>query len=182
MNTENATPATSRHADLRALLLARKSQKITLSVEDQEEIKIRDEIDVEDKRIAAERGARRKLESARMLGRAKKKAGADRRVEIVDLGEEVGMFAVANPLDLVGETFQDAIRERGHATQLEVTNLVLQSMIEARLDRDAIVPLDPEESANDIRDRFEVFSFAPQSLSNVVLRLGGLVIQEKAKK
>lgn len=163
--------------DLKAERDRLKGKKIELSADEKDEAKIREEITAEEERLRKERAAKHSLDVARRLDAAKRKAGPEAVCEVVDLldadGRGPGVFVVRNPPPEVGDAFQTAIREKGRADPIDVANLVIGSMV------------DPDPNDGDkgveIRDTFDRFPFAPQSLSNVVLRLGGLKIEEKRK-
>ncbi len=157
--------------DLRARLASLKSTHVVMSPDDKEEMAIRDEIAGEEKRLEAENAEKKRLANARLLENEKRKAGPDAICELVDL-DEAGVFIVRNAPTLVGDALQEAIRENGKASGLDQVNFVIGSMVYP----------DPEVAGVDIRDRFDKFTFAATSLFNVVSRLSGLKIKERAAK
>lgn len=160
-------------AELRARLDKARGTSVKLSAEEDAEARVREEIAAEEKRIADERERKRKLDNARILDNAKRKAGPEAVVDLVDLGD-AGVYVMRNPPTLASDALQGAIRDKGRADPIDVANFVIASMVHP----------DPEEGDNGvrIRDTFDRFGFAAQSLSNVAMTLGGLKIQETRRK
>jgi hypothetical protein len=156
---------------LKDRLNALKSTSVALSAEDAEEAMLRDQIAAEEARIAEEKAKKRALENARILDAVRKRKGQGALLSLMDLGE-AGTYVVTNPPKLASEAFQEKIRDNGNATALDVINLVMSAMEYPN----------PEEKGVDVRDKFDEFAFAAQSLSAEVLRLGGLKIDQSKSK
>lgn len=159
--------------DLKAKLAALKSTNVVMTDDETEELKFIRDIEAEESRISAEKSRKRAVECSRILEAARRKMPADQQqlIELVDL-DAAGIFVMRPPSPQASDAFQDAIKDKGSASSLDQTNFVLASMVHP----------DPAVLGVDIRDTFDRFTFAPQSLVNVALRLGGLKIEMRAKK
>lgn len=159
--------------DLKSKLASLKSTSVFLSSEEEEELKLLRDVEAEESRIAAEKARKRAVECSRILEAARRKMPADQQqlIELIDL-DQAGVFVMRPPSPQASDAFQDAIKDKGSASSLDQANFVLACMVYP----------DPAVLGTDVRETFDRFTFAPQTLVNVALRLGGLKVEMRQKK
>jgi hypothetical protein len=163
---------TALQAKLDATLAARPK----MSKDDLEETELRDKIAEAERRNREEATKARKLELDRFLEKIRPDFPDDVVLEIADVEAHTkgaGSYILRSPPEDVAEQFDRAIKSNPDgATDSDTRDFVIG----------CIVHPDPEKHGVAIRDRFDNLHYLPRTLSDIALRLAGLVPDLRRRK